>query len=118
MKAFLALSALFISMFASAEIVKTPCTTADYEKINAAISSLPITSGKSLKTKVQGVLMQEMGPVCNSVMDTIPRMGIPGRRSQVFELTTAGRTYTVVIGRQVEAKPLQWVSLRQEKARE
>ena len=116
MQSLLAFVILATSLHATAAIVKTNCNFADYDSINSALSTLPVLKGENLKSEVQSVLQQEMGPVCKRVMDTVPRMGIPGRRTNQYELTAGGVIYTISIGRQVEARPTQWVSIYKSKA--
>lgn len=112
MKALLTMIALLTSFSASATIVRTNCTTEQFQMISSALASkkFEVTVGKELKNEVISVMQQEMGPTCKVYVQSAT-IGIPGRRTTKFELETGNATYTIVLGRQVEQFPTQWIEL-------
>jgi hypothetical protein len=111
MKTFLSLVILAASMNASAALVSIDCNFADYKGITSAISEVEIFKGAELKAEVESVLMQEMGPTCKRIVETVARPTIPGRRVSQYQLFTGAYVYIIEIGSQVESSPRQWVSL-------
>lgn len=104
MKTFFFLSALLFSTHASAEVIRRDCKFADYQTMTDAVSHEEIRSGKQLRNEVLGVLREEMGPQCFSVLDTSMLVSIPGDDASDYELVTGSSTYHIRIVKSFEQR--------------
>jgi hypothetical protein len=88
---------LSVSAHASADNTqKVPCTFQDYQLIKHSLANGVTVFGSSLIGELRSVLIQEMGPLCDRVLQT-PNEN-PGENSFFSYLITNGDTeYTVNI---------------------
>jgi opacity protein-like surface antigen len=86
-KTFLLLAVAALSSISSAQaaVHKVPCTTDDWGRISRAVSS-PAESGENLRGEVQGMMMEEMIPLCYALVNDVVAPGIPGNTYYKYEL--------------------------------
>lgn len=97
MKFLVATLALLLSVSASAGPAKKSCNFEDYQAINAALEGYEVREGDELRPALASLLKEEMGPICEAVIDDGIRIGIPGNKYRTYEVSGNDRTFQVKI---------------------
>jgi hypothetical protein len=96
-----ALAILFASFNATAAIVKRDCEFQDYQNLTAALEG-EVRYGAEYVTQINGILVQEMGPVCKVVYNTVPQISVPGDKTTEYELSSGETSFTISVTQSME----------------
>lgn len=97
MKSIFALVILLASFNASATVIKSPCNPMSYHYLNEALNTAAARTGSEFRATLQGILAEEMGPRCETVIDTNRMVGIPGRKNVNYEITSTSGSFDITV---------------------